>query len=144
MPTSSMSKFNDFTDQLGRGVHNFGTNTIKLALTNVLPDIATAVGLGNITQIVTSGGYTDGGYTMTGVTWSESNGVGKLVIADYSIVASGGAVGPFRYLVLYNDTAVSPADALIGYYDYGSAVTLNDGENVVVDFDATNGVLTIT
>jgi hypothetical protein len=143
MPSSTLTKVYDFADQLGRGVHNFGVNTFKLALTNTAP-AQTNTMLGNITQIAASGGYTAGGYTLAGVTWAEATGVGKLTITDHTITASGGAVGPFRYLVLYNDSATSPLDALVGWYDYGSAVTLNDGENLVVDFDGTNGVLTIT
>lgn len=146
MPTSSFSKFQDFVDQLGRGVHNFGSHTFKLALTNTLP-VNTNTILTDITQISTGGGYTagaGGGYTLTGVTWAEAAGVAKLTITDLVITATGASVGPFRYLVIYNDTATSPADALIGWYDYGSALTLADTETLTVDFDGTNGVLTVT
>lgn len=147
MPTSSFTKFADFVDQLGRGVHNFASNTFKLALTNTAPTASTNTVLADITQISTGGGYTSGaggGYTLTGVTWAETGGVGKLTITDLVITATGASVGPFRYLVIYNDTATSPADALIGFYDYGSALTLADTETLTVDFDGTNGVLTVT
>lgn len=146
MPTSSFSKFQDFVDQLGRGVHNFGSHTFKLALTNTAP-VATNTVLTDITQISTGGGYTSGaggGYTLSGVTWVETSGTAKLTITDLVITATGASVGPFRYLVIYNDTATSPADALIGWYDYGSALTLADTETLTVDFDGTNGVLTVT
>lgn len=146
MPTSSFTKFQDFVDQLGRGVHNFGSHTFKLALTNSAP-VATNTILTDITQISTGGGYTSGaggGYTLTGVTWAEASGTAKLTITDLVITATGASVGPFRYLVIYNDTATSPADALIGWYDYGSALTLADTETLTVDFDGTNGVLTVT
>jgi len=147
MPTSSFTKFQDFVDQLGRGVHNFGSHSFKLALTNTAPTVATDSGLANITQISATGGYTagaGGGYALSGVTWAETGGIGKLTITDLVITATGGSVGPFRYLVIYNDTATSPADALIGYYDYASALTLADTETLTVDFDGTNGVLTVT
>lgn len=144
MPTSSLTKFQDFVEQLGKGVHNFSSNTFKLALTNTAPTASTNTILTDITQISATGGYTAGGYTLSGVAWSETGGTAKLVITDLVITATGGSVGPFRYLVLYNDTATSPADALIGFYDYGSSITLATGETLTVDFDGTNGVLTVT
>lgn len=143
MPTSAFSKFQDFVEQLGRGVHNFGSHTFKIALTNTAP-LATNTILTDITQISATGGYTAGGYTLAGVTWAETAGTAKLTITDLVITATGGSVGPFRYAVMYNDTATSPADALIGWYDYGSALTLADTETLTVDFDGTNGVLTVT
>ena len=146
MPTSSFSKFNDFAEQLCRGVHNFGSNTFKLALTNTAPSAANTI-LADITQISAGGGYTagaGGGYTLSGVTLTESGGVAKLVIGDLVITATGASVGPFRYAVIYNDTATSPADALVGWLDYASALTLADTETLTVDFDGTNGLFTVT
>jgi hypothetical protein len=146
MPTSSFSKFNDFVEQLGKGVHNFSSNTFKAALTNTAPSAANTI-LSDITQISAGGGYTagaGGGYTLTGVTWTETGGVAKLVITDLVITATGASVGPFRYIVIYNDTATSPADALIGWLDYASALTLADTEALTVDFDGTNGLFTVT
>lgn len=147
MPTSAFTKFQDFTQQLTKGVHQFGTHTYKLALSNTAPTVATDTGLANITQISATGGYTagaGGGYTLSGVAVSSASGVAKVVITDLVITATGGSVGPFRYAVIYNDTATSPADALVGYYDYGSALTLADTETLTVDFDGTNGVFTVT
>ncbi len=100
--------------------------------------------LANITQIAATGGYVAGGYTLDSVTLSETTGTAKVTIADETILAAGGSVGPFRYLVVYNDTATSPADALIGWYDYGSALTLATGESLTIDFDGTAGVFTLT
>jgi hypothetical protein len=145
MPSSSLTKFHDFVDQLGRGVHNFSSHTFKVALTNTAPTASTDDELADITQIAATGGYTagaGGGYTLDSVSWSETGGVGKLTIADEVITATGGDVGPFRYLVIYNDT--STGDKLIGFYDYGSSITLFNGEFLNIDFDGSNGVLTIT
>lgn len=147
MPASSLTKFQDFVEQLGKGVHNFSSNTFKIALTNTAPTAATNTVLADITQISTGGGYTSGaggGYTLSSVVWAETGGIAKLTIGDLVITATGASVGPFRYAVLYNDTATSPADALIGFYDYGSALTLADTETLTIDFDGTNGVLTVT
>ncbi len=75
-----------------------------------------------------------GGNTQTG-------GVGKLVADDVVFTASG-AMGPFQYAILYDDTAAS--DELIGYWSYGSSITLASGETFTVDFDGTTGILTNT
>ena len=144
MPTSTFTFFYDFSDQLGRGVHNFDAHTFKIALTNTAPTASSDADLGDITQISATGGYTSGGYALDGVTWTESGGVGKLTVTDEVITASGGSVGPFRYGVIYNDSATSPADALIGYVDYGSSLALADTESLTVDFDASTGLLTVT
>jgi len=68
----------------------------------------------------------------------------KLTVADLVVTASGGSVGPFRYVAVYDDTPTSPAKPLIGWYDYGSSITLNAGETFTTDFDQVNGLLTIT
>lgn len=115
-------------------------------LTNTAPSTSNTI-LSDITQISNGGGYTGGaggGYTLTSVVLAETGGVAKLTIADLVITATGASIGPFRYIVIYNDTQTSPADALVGWYDYGSAITLADGESLTLDFDGTNGVLTIT
>jgi hypothetical protein len=67
---------------------------------------------------------------------SASSGVITVTATDVTITASGGTVGPFQYVVLYNDTPSDPVDPLIGYWDYGSSVTLQDGESIKVDFGA--------
>lgn len=140
---AAFNKFQDFAEQIGNGVHNFSSHALKAALTNTAP-VNTNTTLSNITQVGNTGGYSAGGYALAGVTWTEAGGVGKLTITDKVITASGGSVGPFRYVVLYNDTPASPADPLIGWYDYGSSISLADGETFTLDFDGSAGVLTIT
>lgn len=147
MPSSTFTFFHDFSEQVGLAVHNLGSHTYKAALSNTAPTAATDTILANITQISAGGGYTagaGGGYALDGLTWSQSSNVSKLVITDEVITATGASVGPFRYVVVYNDSATSPADALVGYLDYGSALTLADTETFTLDFNATSGVLTST
>lgn len=143
MPSSTLTKFQDFAEQVLRAKHDFGSHTLKAALTNTLPAVGNTV-LADIAQIAATGGYVAGGYALDSVVLAEAGGVAKLTIADEVITATGGSIGPFRYVVLYNDTQASPADALIGWLDYGAAITLADGESLTLDFDGANGVLTLT
>lgn len=137
---ASYNKFNSFPGQLLRAVHNFATHTFKVALTNTAP-VATNQNIGDITQVAATGGYASGGYVLDSVTITESNGTAKVSIADEVITAAGGTIGPFRYAVAYNSTAVN--GPLICFYDYGSSVTLADGESFTLDFDGANGVFTL-
>ena len=138
MPASTFTFYQDFKEQLGKGVHNLSTHTFKWAFTNAAPNAGTHAALADITQISTGGGYTGGAGGGVSVTtgYTESGGTGTFTATDVTFTASGGSVGPFRYVALYNDTASSPADALVGWVDYGSAITLADGEPLVLDFGA--------
>lgn len=130
---ATQNKFQDFAEQLEKGVHNFATHTFKVALTNSAP-AATNTILADITQISGTNGYTTGG-TATTVTTSESSGTMTISGTQVVFTASGGSMGPFRYAVLYNDSATSPADALISWVDYGSAITLLDTETLTIKFN---------
>ncbi len=136
----ALQKIPDFAEQVLRGVHNFGSHVFKAALTNTVPSAAAAV-LADITQ-VTGGAYVAGGYVLDAVVLAEAAGLAKVTIADEVITASGGAITNFRYAVVYNDTATNKP--LVGYVDYGSTITLADGETLTLDFDASTGVLTLT
>lgn len=137
---ATYNKFNQFTKDLIDGVHAFGTATFKVVLTNSAP-VNTNTVLANITQISNGNGYTTGG-TATTMSTSTSSGTAKATGTDVVFTATG-AVGPFRYAVLYNDTPTSPADPLIGWWDYGSSISLANTETFTVDFDATNGIAQI-
>jgi len=142
---AAYNKFQDFAEQIARGVHNFGSHTFKVALTNTAPaatDTGLLTGSAHPPPAATNG-YTAGG-TATTITVSETGGTLKITGTDVVFTASGGNLGPFRYAILYNDTATSPADALVAWWDYGSSVTLADTETFTVDFDATNGILQLS
>lgn len=136
---ASFTKFYSFVEALAEKTHNLGSDTLKVVLTNSAPAAANTV-LADITQISNGNGYTTGGTAATISSSAQTSGTYKLVLADVTFTASG-SMGPFRYAVLYNDTATS--DELIGYWDYGSSITLAASETFTVDFDATNGVLQI-
>lgn len=136
---ASYNKFNSFVEAIAEKVHNLGSDTLKVVLTNSAPS-ASNTQLSDITQISNGNGYTTGGSTATTSSSAQSSGTYKLVLGDVTFTASG-SMGPFRYVVLYNDTASN--DELIGWWDYGSSITLASGDTFTVDFDGSNGVLTI-
>lgn len=138
---AAFNKFQQFAEDVYEKVHNMGADVLKVALSNTAP-LATNSVLANITQIAAGNGYAAGGTAVSITSSAQTTGTYKLVLADVVFTATGGAIGPFRYAVLYNDTPTSPADPLVGWWDYASSITLNDGETFTVDFDAVNGVLT--
>lgn len=134
-------KYEDFAEELAKGTHNFNAHTFKAALTNTAPNVATHVGLADIGELSPGGGYSAGGVTVP-VSLSRTGGTAKVTATDAEITASGGSIGPFRYVVLYNDTATG--DPLVGYYDRGGSITLADGDKLVIDFEPGTGWLTVS
>lgn len=135
---AAYNKLNSFVQALGTKVHNLSSDTLKVMLTNTAP-IATNSQKSNLTEITAGNGYVAGGPT-TSATYANASGTSKLTCADVVITATG-AIGPFRYAVLYNSTATN--GELIGWWDYGSSITLNSGETFTVDLDQVGGVLTL-
>lgn len=138
---ATYNKFQQFVEDLAEKVHNLGGDQLVVALTAAAnAPVATNTILGNLTQI----SYTNlSTRNITTSTSAQASGTYKLVLADLVLTASGGSVATFRYVVIYNDTPTSPADPLIAWYDYGSDVTLANGETFTIDFDGTNGFLQI-
>jgi hypothetical protein len=137
---AAFNKFNAFVENLAEKVHDLGADTLKIMLTNTAPAATNAL-LSDITEIAAGNGYSAGGSQATQSASSQTSGTYKLVCADVTFTASGGSIGPFRYAVLYNDTPASPLNPLIGWWDYGTNVTLTDGNAFTVDLSAANGVL---
>lgn len=138
---AAFNKFDSFVEAVAEKVHNLGSDSLKVMLTNTAP-VATNTVKANLTEITTGNGYTAGGNVATVSTSAQTSGTYKLVLADPATwTASGGSIGPLRYAVLYNDTALNKE--LIGWWDYGSSVTLATGETFTVDLDQVNGVLTL-
>ena len=132
---ATYQKFNQTVSDLANGVHNFGADTLRFALTNTAP-LATNSVFADITEIAAGNGYTAGGEAVAITSSTQTAGLYSLVpTSDVVITAAGGSIGPFRYVVFYNDTPV--AGPLISFYDRGSSLTLNDTETFTIDVQAT-------
>ncbi len=130
--------FDSFTEDVAEKKHNLGSDTLKIALSNTAPSASSDSAFSDITEISAGNGYTAGGITLASITSAQASGTYELDSASPTLTASGGDIGPFRYLVLYNDTATS--DELIGYWDAGSPLTVADGQTVNINVNV-NGLL---
>lgn len=137
---AAFNKHNVFVFDLAQGTHNFSSGALTYALTATAnaPTAANSI-LANLTQI----SYTNLSTRVAGTptTNSQSSGTYTLLLPDLVLTASGGSVAAFQYVDLYNDTPTSPADPLIGWYDYGGSVTLANGETFTIDY--TTSTLTL-
>lgn len=133
------NKFNSFVEELAEKAHNLGSDTLKVMLSNTAVN-ATFTDTSHVTEISAEHGYDAGGSTVTVTSSAQSGGTYSLIADDLVFTATNGTIGPLRYAVLYNDSA---DDKLIGWWDYGSSITLSDGETLTIDWDATNGILSI-
>jgi len=141
---ASFTKVNDFVKHMANAM-DLDSDTLAVALSNTDPTSGTDVTgdgngiLANISEI----SYTNlSSRTLANVTSTQTSGTYKLSADDLTLTASGGSVAAFRYVVVYNDTPTSPADPVIGYYDYGASLTLNDGDTFTIDIGS-NGILTM-
>lgn len=134
---ASFNKFQIFVQDVGQKVHNLNSDTLKIMLSNTAPAATDTVN-GNETEISAGNGYVAGGATVASNAYTESSGTATLVGNAVSWTASGGSIGPFRYAILYNNTAGADSThrPLIGWWDYGSSLTLNNGDSFKVAADS--------
>ena len=144
---ATFNKVYGFVEHLAEKMHNLGADQLVVALSNTAPasestrpDLLTAnCILANVSEI----SYTNcSSRNLTTSTSAQSSGTYALVLADLTLTATG-TVGPFRYVYIYNSSATLATNPLIGYYDYGSSITLASGETFTIDFDNVSGVLTL-
>lgn len=144
---AAFNKFNSFVADVGLKVLNLNTDSLKILLTNTVPNAAdtavdttatpcNVVSTSNAAEIAAGNGYTKGGTAVGSNAYSQTSGTAKLTGNAVTFSASGGTIGPFRYAVLYDNTSGTTATrSVIGWWDYGAAVTLNDGESFKVAAD---------
>lgn len=137
--TAAWTFFDECKGYLADGTIDLNSHTFKAMLSNVAPTPGTNTVKADITEIANGNGYTAGGQALANVTWAETAGGSAIWMFDaddFSWTASGGSIGTFRYIVVYDDTPSSPADPLVGYWDYGSALTITDGNLFVLAVNA--------
>lgn len=136
---ASFNKYQKGVEALVEGI-NAGSDAWKVALTNRAPVVASDATLADASELSAGNGYTAGGNAATTASSTQTGGTYKLVLnSPTAWTATGGSIGPFQYAVLYDSTT----DSLIGYWDYGSSVTLAIGESFTVVLDGTSGVFTV-
>lgn len=141
---AAFNKFQQFVQDLAEKVHNLTTDQVEVYLSNATPSASLDAVKADLAEISTGNGYT--GPQDSQNTGAESAGTYTLTGTKVVITASGGSIGPFQYVVLQNTTPTSPLDPLIGWWDYGSALTLLTGESFSIKFnnsDTTGTILTI-
>ena len=130
---AAFNKFQSFVEILGLGDHHLDAagDTFKCYLTNNVPDTAADNNKADLATATEEHGYTAEDVQND---YTETAGTGTMTCVDITITAAGGTVGPFQYVPMYNDTHAS--DALVCWWDYGSEITLADGESFTIDFGA--------
>jgi len=131
---ATYNKFQDFAEQLAKGKHDFSAHSFKIALTNTAP-VNTQVSFDAVTNHAAPAAANGYAPTATTITTSEASGTMTISGTQVVFTATSGGIGPFRYAILYNDTATSPTDALVSWWDYGSSITLADTETFTVKFN---------
>jgi hypothetical protein len=132
---AAYNKFNDFAEQVLTAIHDFRAagHVFKIYLSNAVPSASLDLIKADLAEIAAGNGYTAGGEDVQN-TLSEAGGTATVAGTDVTWTASGGSIGPFQYVVLYNDTSAS--DNLVAWWDYGSPLTLANTETFTVDFAA--------
>lgn len=126
--------FDAFFAALVAGTHGAMNSAVfKVRLSNTAPNKATMDEIADVTAI-TGGSYADGTVTLD---WAESpDGTFTLgdASSDVTFTASGSDFTAFQYAYLYNDTATG--DPLVSVIDYGSGITITDGNSFTVNAGA--------
>ena len=138
------NKLNSVAALPWNGGMNLATDAVKVLLTNVAP-AATNAAYADVSggELATANGYTAGGAVVTTISSTQTSGLWIFLASCASPTwSASGAVGPFRYVVIYDNTATTPTNKpLLWWWDYGSSITMQNGDTFTVQLDAVNGVL---
>jgi len=139
---ASYNKFNHFVEALVIGDIDIDAtgDTVNVYLSNVAPDAEADVVKADLAEIATGNGYT--GAVDTQQTMARATTTVTVTGTKVVITASGGAIAQFQYVVLHDVTS----DDLAGWWDYGSALDLADGESLTIKFnngDPTGAIFTL-
>lgn len=144
---ATYNKVYQFVEDLANGVHNFSSHTLKIGLTNTAPNVADTdvntsaspdqiISTSSANEITAGSGYTEGGASLTLTTNSQTTGTYTLAANKVVWTASGGTIGAFQYVYLYNNSGgAAGTRPLISWWNYGSSITLQDGETFTVKFN---------
>lgn len=138
---ATFTKFNSFVEAVAEKKHNLASDQLKVALTDTDPTAAATVYASLTSPLATTNLSGATPFNITTTSSSQTGGLYSLVLTDLTLTASGGDVGPFRYVVIYNDTATN--DELIGYYDYGTSASITDGNTLTINFNESDTLLTL-
>lgn len=138
---ATFTKFNSFIEAVAEKKHNLASDQLKVALTNTDPTAASSVYADLTSPLATTNLSGATPFNITTTSSSQTGGLYSLVLTDLTLTASGGDVGPFRYVVIYNDTATNKE--LIGYYDYGTSASITDGNTLTINFNESDTLLTL-
>ena len=132
---ATYNKFEEFVKELGKGTHQLHAagHALKVYLTNNTPSASLDAVKADLVGITEQNGYAPADIQQD---YTEADGTGTLTAVDHTFTASGGSFGPLRYAVIYNDTPTDPADPLVCWHDYGSSITVQNGETFKIDFGA--------
>lgn len=130
----AFNKFESFSEHLAEKVHDLNADELDIYFSNATPSASADSVKADLAEIATGNGYAGPQDTQNAT--SRSGGTTSVTGVDVTVTATGGSIGPFQYIPLMNNTPTSPADPLIGWWDYGSALTLLDTQSLLTDFGA--------
>lgn len=131
--------FNGFLAAVASGNMDFGNDQLAMTMCAEAnaPTASDSI-IGDLTPI--SFANLDGDLLLTTSSAGTVDTDGyRVVVADKQLLASGGDIGPFRYVVVYDQTTHD----LICYYDLADNITIPDTTAMNFDFSQVVGLFQI-
>lgn len=130
-----------FKSEALQGVHDFTTDTFKIALYTSSATLSAATTAYSATNEVSGTGYTAGGETLT-VTGGSVSTSGTTAYVDFSDVTWSTATITARGALIYNSSQANKAVAVL---DFGADKTSTAGDFVIAmpTADASNAIIRI-